>query len=29
MPGEERAAFIHVRDPDGIPLEFLSFDKSD
>jgi catechol 2,3-dioxygenase-like lactoylglutathione lyase family enzyme len=29
MPGEERAAFTYVRDPDGIPLEFLSFDKSD
>jgi catechol 2,3-dioxygenase-like lactoylglutathione lyase family enzyme len=26
MPGEE-AAFTYVRDPDGIPLEFLSFGK--
>lgn len=26
MPGEE-AAFTYIRDPDGIPLEFLSFGK--
>ena len=26
ITGEEEAAFIYVRDPDGIPLEFLSFD---
>ena len=29
MPGEEGAAFTYVRDPDGIPLEFLSFGESD
>jgi len=26
VPGEEGTAFSYVRDPDGIPLEFLSFD---
>jgi len=25
MPGEEGASFTYVQDPDGIPLEFLSF----
>lgn len=29
MPGEERAAFVYIRDPDGIPVEFLSFDELD
>ncbi len=29
MPGEKNAGFSYVRDPDGIPLEFLSFGDSD
>ncbi len=29
MPGKEGAAFSYVRDPDGIPLEFLSFGDSE
>jgi len=27
MPGEEGAVFTYIRDPDGIPLEFLGFGK--
>jgi catechol 2,3-dioxygenase-like lactoylglutathione lyase family enzyme len=29
VPGEEGAAFTYIRDPDGIPLEFLCFGETD
>jgi catechol 2,3-dioxygenase-like lactoylglutathione lyase family enzyme len=29
VPGEEGTAFTYVRDPDGIPLEFLCFGETD
>jgi catechol 2,3-dioxygenase-like lactoylglutathione lyase family enzyme len=29
VPGEEGTAFSYIRDPDGIPLEFLCFGETD
>jgi catechol 2,3-dioxygenase-like lactoylglutathione lyase family enzyme len=29
VPGEEGTAFTYVRDPDGIPLEFICFGETD